>query len=233
MLKSLYEVIILEIKPIAFIKNDFCNKFGIPRQSGTTNIVSRIIFCDEYKDPSALIGIEKFSHLWLIWNFSEAEYNGFSPTVRPPRLGGNKRVGVFASRSPFRPNSLGLSCVKLIRIENGTELIVSGADLKNGTPIFDIKPYLPAFDQPKDAKGSYSDRHSNHRLEVIFPDEVKKTLNKETYEIISELISEDPRPSYQNDSERIYGFCFSDLEIKFTIKSNTAYVISMEKIVKK
>ncbi len=221
----------MEILPIAHIKSPFNNKFGIPRQSGTTDLVSEIVFEKEFSVPSAIKGIEEFSHLWLIWEFTEAKRENFSPTVRPPRLGGNKRVGVFASRSPFRPNSLGLSCVKLIntKFENGiVSLIVSGADLLCGTPIYDIKPYLPSFDCPKDAKGSYSDQNSTHCLEVIFPEELRALVPPHQLAGLSRILSEDPRPSYQNDEDRIYGFTFDNLEIKFKVSSNTLTVVALQ-----
>ena len=220
----------MEINPIAYISNPFTGKFGIPRQSGTTDIKSRIIFTPEYRDPSALKGIEEFSHLWLVWHFSEAVLTDFSPTVRPPRLGGNKRVGVFASRSPFRPNSLGLSCVKFEGLEktsDGTVIIVSGADLKNETPIFDIKPYLPAFDRPENAVGSYSDKNKDYRLKVDFPEELLCKVDNELRLPLIEILAEDPRPSYQDDQNRIYGFAFSDYEIKFSVIGEVLTVIGV------
>ncbi len=221
----------MEIRPIAHIKNPFGSKFGIPRQSGTTDLISEIVFEKEFSDPSATRGIEEFSHLWLIWEFTEAKSDGFSPTVRPPRLGGNKRVGVFASRSPFRPNSLGLSCVKLIetKFENGiVSLLVSGADLMCGTPIYDIKPYLPAFDYPKDAKGSYSDQNSGYSLEVIFSDDLQSRIPSHLLAGLIRILSEDPRPSYQNDEDRIYGFAFDNLEIKFKVSCGTLTVLDVQ-----
>lgn len=221
----------MEIKPIAYIKNPFTSKFGIPRQSGTTDIKSRIVFTPEYRDQSALKGIEDFSHLWLIWHFSEAALTDFSPTVRPPRLGGNKRVGVFASRSPYRPNSLGLSCVKLEGVEkdeNGTVLIVSGADIKNGTPIFDIKPYLPAFDRPENARGSYSDENKDYKLKVDFPEELLVVVAEDLRVPLIEILAEDPRPSYHDDQSRIYGFEFGEYEIRFSVIGDTLTVIGIE-----
>ena len=201
-----------ELKVIAHIKTDFKTKFGIPRQSGLTDLEGLIIFEPEYRNDDALRGIEDFSHLWLIWNFSKAERDEWSPTVRPPRLGGNKRVGVFATRSPFRPNSIGLSSVKLlgkVKTTEGTALKVSGADLMDGTPIYDIKPYLPYTDSHPDAMGGFADKKLNDNLEVDF------------------LLSEDPRPHYINDSERIYGFEFADFEIKFKVENTTLTVLEV------
>lgn len=180
----------MEIKPIAYIKNGFTDKFGIPRQSGMANTVeSRVIFCPEYRDENAIRGIEQYSHLWLIWGFSENE-GQWSPTVRPPRLGGNERVGVFATRSPFRPNSMGLSCVKLERVEDscdGKVLVVTGADIKNETPVYDIKPYLPYVDSVADAMGGFSDKHKNDRVQVVFAcntDTISESLKGQLTEIL-------------------------------------------------
>lgn len=207
----------MEIKPIAYIKNGFADKFGIPRQSGMANTVeSRISFCPEYRDENAIRGIKQYSHLWLIWGFSENE-GKWSPTVRPPRLGGNTRVGVFATRSPFRPNSMGLSCVRLQRIEDSDEgkvLVVTGADIKNGTPIYDIKPYLPYVDSVEGAVGGFSDDHKNDLMKVVFGKGVKG-IDDEIKAQLTELLSYDPRPSYQNDENRIYGLDFNGYSVKF------------------
>ena len=210
------------MKIIAKIYNDFTDKFGIPRQSGIADsIISKIVFEKEYRDPSALKGIEDFSHLWLIWNFSEVKKEKWSPTVRPPRLGGNKRIGVFATRSPFRPNPIGLSCVKLIKTETtsseGTVIYVSGADILNGTPIYDIKPYVPYSDCKTDAKGSFTEFTKDYKLDVFCEE---KLLNKIPYnkqKNLLEILSSDPRPSYHNDKDRIYGLDFAGFNIKFTV----------------
>ncbi len=225
----------LTIKPIAHIKTDFPTKFGIPRQSGLIDsLEAKIIFTPEYRDKNALRGIEEYSHLWLIWHFSESDYNGWSPTVRPPRLGGNKRVGVFATRSPNRPNPLGLSSVRLIRVEedgeHGTVLIVGGADLLDGTPIFDIKPYLPISDIHTDAVGGFSDLKKDYSLTVVFPDEMKMLLPADKLDIIYEILKSDPRPAYHDDPERVYGFPFAGYEIKFSVSNNTLLVTKVHKL---
>ena len=219
------------IHPIAHIRTDFKEKFGIPRQSGRVNTIGKIIFEPKYRSPEALRGIDQFSHLWLIFDFSLAHREGFSPTVRPPRLGGNTRVGVFASRSPFRPNSMGLSSVKLIAVEHsdneGDCLIVSGADLLDGTPIYDIKPYLPFTDCHPDAIGGYADEHLDHRLEVIFPKELLSLLPEEKQQSAIKCLAEDPRPSYQEDPERVYHMAFGENEISFHVSDNILTVISL------
>ena len=224
----------LVIKPIAVIKNDFKEKFGIPRQSGRApSLLSEIVFLSEYKNPDALRGIEEFSHLWLIFDFSKSHKEAWSATVRPPRLGGNTRVGVFASRSPFRPNPIGLSCVKLERIEKGSEgdwvLIVSGADLLDGTPIFDIKPYLPFADSIPTAKGGYADEHVNDGVEVYCPEALLEKIPQEKRQGLIECLQNDPRPSYQEDPARVYGMRFGEFEIKFTVENNLLTVHSLEK----
>ncbi len=217
----------LLIEPIAYIKNGYKEKFGVPRQSGLAPSVKSVIeFCEGYRDENCVRDIEQYSHLWLIWGFSKNE-NKWSPTVRPPRLGGNIRVGVFATRSPFRPNSLGLSCVKLERVEdskNGKILVVSGGDLADGTPIYDIKPYLPYVDSIPEASGGFSEEHKNDFSMVEFPDKVKEQLTEQQIENITELLSLDPRPSYQNDEERLYGLAFEDLQIKFKYQ-NTKIIV--------
>ena len=216
------------VKVIAKIENDFTEKFGIPRQSGLSDsMVSRIVFEPEYRNDDALRGIEGFSHLWLIWQFSQAIREDWSPTVRPPRLGGNTRLGVFATRSPFRPNPLGLSSVKLLgteKTEKGTVLLVAGADLMNGTPIFDIKPYIPYCDSHKDATGGFTDTAGDFLLQVDFPEEHLSKLPKEKQAGLLEVLSHDPRPSYQNDPDRIYGLTFGTWDIRFTVKDNTLRV---------
>lgn len=219
------------IYPIAHIRTDFKEKFGIPRQSGRVETVGTIIFEPQYRVPDALRGIEQFSHLWLIFDFSLAHREGFSPTVRPPRLGGNTRVGVFASRSPFRPNAMGLSSVKLLTVEHsekdGDCLIVSGADLLDGTPIYDIKPYLPFADSHPDAFGGYAEAHLDHRLDVIFPKDLLEKLPANKRDGAIGCLADDPRPSYQEDAERIYHMAFGENEISFTVSDNRLTVISV------
>ena len=215
------------IEPIAYIRNGYKEKFGVPRQSGLAPSVKSVIeFCEGSRDENCIRDIEQYSHLWLLWGFSKNE-NQWSPTVRPPRLGGNKRIGVFATRSPFRPNPIGLSCVKLERIEdskNGKTLIVSGGDLADNTPIYDIKPYLPYVDSIPEASGGFSEEHKNDFLDVEIQDQLKGDLTEQQIENITELLSLDPRPSYQNDEERIYGLSFEDLQIKFKYKEDKIIV---------
>ena len=222
------------MKIIARIRNDFKEKFGIPRQSGIAEeIESYIVFEPEYRNPDALRGISEYSHLWLIWNFSQAERDGWSPTVRPPRLGGNKRVGVFATRSPFRPNPIGLSSVRLLRVEHDTRcgevLIVGGADIMNGTPIYDIKPYLSFTDSHPDAVCGFADAVKEYSLEVDFPCELIERVPQAKRAGLITLLSNDPRPQYKDDGEREYGLSFSNLEIKFTVNSGVLTVRSVEK----
>ncbi len=210
------------VKPVAYIRSDFKEKFGIPRQSGRApSLTAEIIFLPEYRVEEALRGIEGFSHLWLLFDFSLAHREAFSPTVRPPRLGGNERVGVFASRSPFRPNPIGLSCVQLMRVEKrekeGCVLVVSGADLLDGTPILDIKPYLPFADCKIEATAGYAGTQAHHRLEVEFPSALLEKLPEEKRQGLCECLADDPRPSYQDDPERMYGMRFGHWEIKFTV----------------
>ncbi|MBQ9734254.1 MAG: tRNA (N6-threonylcarbamoyladenosine(37)-N6)-methyltransferase TrmO [Clostridia bacterium] len=219
------------IKPIAKIFNDFDEKFGIPRQSGRApSVLSRIVFEPEYRSPDALRGIDGFSHLWLIFDFSLSHRNGFTPLVRPPRLGGNQKVGVFASRSPFRPNNLGLSSVKLVKISDspdGQILLVSGADLLSGTPIYDIKPYLPFTDCHVDAVGGFADDKLSHSLSVTFDCDVS-TIPQDTTMALKECLADDPRPSYQAD-ERVYGMKFAGYNVKFSVKDQLLTVHSLEK----
>lgn len=215
--------------PIAYIRSPFSQKFGIPRQSGLTESISAIIvFEPEYRVEEALRGLEGFSHLWLLWEFSSNKRDGWSPTVRPPRLGGNQRLGVFATRSPFRPNPIGLSCVKLERIEqktpNGPLLFVQGADLLDNTPIFDIKPYVPLTDCHPEALGGFSEENSNYRLEVVFSPSLEKRVPEHLQKALREVLREDPRPSYHNDPSRVYGMAFAGLEIKFTVKGKVLTV---------
>ncbi len=223
----------MEINKIATIKTDFDSKFGIPRQSGRIcTAQGTIVFEKDFQNPDFIKDIEQFSHLWLIWGFSENKNAKIHPTVRPPRLGGNKRVGVFASRSPFRPNSLGMSCVKLdniIKSENGFELIVSGVDLLNNTPIYDIKPYIPYTDCICNAKGGYAEENKDYRLTVNFQNELLNIIPKNKQQTVFDLLADDPRPSYQHDSNRIYGFDFAGYNIKFKVNENILTVTSVTK----
>ena len=217
------------IEPIAYMRSDFPTKFGIPRQSGLAeNLRSTIVFEPKYRNSDALRGLEDFSHLWLIWQFSEAVRTEWTPTVRPPRLGGNTRMGVFATRSPFRPNSLGLSCVRIIgleqTVENGTVIHVAGADLMDGTPIFDIKPYIPYSDAHPDALGGFTDTASDFILDVDFPPHMLQLLPEEKQQAIIEVLRHDPRPSYQQSADRIYGLSFAGFDIRFHVVANNLYV---------
>ena len=216
---------------IAKIKSPFPDKFAIPRQSGLTETEAIIVFEPEYRNADALRGIEEYSHLWLIWGFSEIDSEQWSPTVRPPRLGGNKRMGVFATRSPFRPNPIGLSSVKMKAVEKtneGTVLKVLGADLMDGTPIYDIKPYLPYTDCHIDATGGFADKALTYALEVDFPKKLQEGLDSKTVSEIISLLSQDPRPAYINDEERVYAFKYKDLEIKFKVSDKTASIIKIQ-----
>lgn len=224
-----------EIQVIARMKSDFPTKFGIPRQSGIVEeLRSTVIFQPEFRNPDALRGIEGYSHLWLIWQFSEAVRDNWSPTVRPPRLGGNARMGVFATRSPFRPNNLGLSCVKLLGIEqtanDGTVLHVAGADLMDGTPIFDIKPYIPYSDAFPDALGGFTDTAGEFLLDVIFPEELLDILPESKREAAKAVLSHDPRPSYQRKPDRVYGLSFAGFDIRFTVEGDILTVQAVERI---
>jgi len=215
----------VSMKIIARIHSDFKEKFGIPRQSGLVEeLESYIVFEPEYRNIDVLRGLEEFSHLWIIWQFSESVRENWSPTVRPPRLGGNERMGVFATRSPFRPNEIGLSSVKIRRIEKhktlGPIIHVSGADLLDGTPIFDIKPYLPHVDSHPKAKGGFADQYKNYHLEVEIPRQWLEKIPEEKRAALKGVLENDPRPSYQEDPERIYGMNFAGYEIKFQVKKN-------------
>ena len=211
------------IQPIARMRSDFSTKFGIPRQSGLVEqLRSTIVFEPEFRNPDALRGIEEFSHLWIIWQFSEAVRQSWSPTVRPPRLGGNTRMGVFATRSPFRPNNLGLSSVRLLEVEQteafGTVLHVGGADLMDGTPIFDIKPYISYSDCHPDAAGGFTDRTGEFLLDVDFPRQLLEKLPPDKREAALAVLSHDPRPSYQRSETRVYGLIFAGFDIRFTVR---------------
>lgn len=211
------------------MRSDFPTKFGIPRQSGLVeSLRSTIVFEPGYRNADALRGLEDFSHIWLIWQFSEAVRAEWTPTVRPPRLGGNTRMGVFATRSPFRPNSLGLSCVKIVGIEqtaeNGTVIHVAGADLMDGTPIFDIKPYIPYGDCHPEALGGFTATAGDYLLQVDFPQELLNLLPPDKQAAAVELLSHDPRPSYQEQSDRIYGLSFAGFDIRFTVENKVLRV---------
>lgn len=225
-------------RPIAYIRTDFPEKFGIPRQSGLLpDLESCIIFHPKYRNPDALRGISGFTHLWLLWDFSAVPHDSdFQPTVRPPRLGGNTPVGVFATRSPFRPNPIGLSSVRLLRVEktdaHGTVLIVCGADLMDGTPILDIKPYLPYTDCHTDAVGGFADPALSHRLSVDFPSELLDRIPPEKQSSAILLLENDPRPSYQNDPDREYGVCFAGQNILFRVSGDHLTVIGIEPILR-
>ena len=213
--------------------SDFDSKFGIPRQSGLVEqLRSTIVFAQEFRNPDALRGIEDFSRLWIIWQFSEAVRQGWSPTVRPPRLGGNTRMGVFATRSPFRPNNLGLSCVTLLGVERtesyGTVLHVGGADLMDGTPIFDIKPYIPYADAFPDAEGGFTTGAGEYLLEVNFPEELLSRLPEDKRDAAIGVLSHDPRPSYQKDSDRVYGLRFAGFDIRFSVKDSILTVVDVQ-----
>ena len=221
------------MEEIAHIRTDFPTKFGLPRQSGLVDALEgTIVFTPKYRDPNALRGIEGYSHLWLIWKFSEAVREGWSPTVRPPRLGGNKAMGVFATRSPFRPNPIGLSCVRLESVDydapEGPILHVRGADLMDGTPIYDIKPYLPYVDSHPEARGGFGAAQLGHALEVDFPPELLERIEADKREAIIGILKEDPRPSYQNDPHRIYGISFAGKNVKFTVSGSCLTVADVE-----
>ena len=224
---------------IAHIRNAFPTKFGLPRQSGLVpELISTIVFEPEFRVPEALRGIESYSHLWLIWEFHQAvregESQAWKPTVRPPRLGGNTRMGVFATRSPFRPNSLGLSSVKLLGVEHtaeyGTVLHVGGADLMDGTPIFDIKPYIPYGDCHPEATGGFTDRAGEFLLKVEFPEELLVKLPKDKQEAAIGVLSHDPRPSYQRKPERIYGLTFAGFDIRFQVNEDVLTVVEVNPV---
>jgi len=222
----------VNIDIIARMHSDFATKFGIPRQAGLVeSLESTIVFEPQYRNSDALRGIEDYSHLWIIWQFSEAVRKDWSPTVRPPRLGGNTRMGVFATRSPFRPNNLGLSCVKLLGVEHtadhGTVLHVGGADLMDGTPIFDIKPYIPYADAKAEATGGFTDHADQFLLKVHFPEEQLRRLSEEKQQAAMDVLSHDPRPSYQRDPERVYGLNFGGYDIRFQVKDDILTVLEV------
>ncbi len=223
----------MEITPIAHIRNDYTGKFGVPRQSGLVrSVISEIVFAPAYRSAEALRGLEDFSHLWLIWEFSLARQAAWSPTVRPPRLGGNARMGVFATRSPFRPNRLGLSCVKieeiLLHTGEGPVLRVSGADLMNGTPIYDIKPYLPYADCVPEAAGGFADRVERKALRVLCPEAIRESIPENQQAALLDILAQDPRPSYQQDPARIYGMAFGRWNVRFRVEGETLTVVEIQ-----
>ena len=218
-----------KMEPIAHIRSDFSTKFGIPRQSGLVDALeATVVFEPKYRNPEALRGIEGFSHLWLVWVFDKAVQKEWSPTVRPPRLGGNTRMGVFATRSPFRPNSIALSCVRLDHIEqtaeHGMVLHIRGADLMDGTPILDIKPYIPYADCHPEATDGFAPAPASSLLEVVIPEDLLKYIPTDRLEALKGVLAQDPRPHYQNDPERVYGFGFAGMEVRFRVDGNVLTV---------
>lgn len=220
------------MRPIAHIRTDFAQKFGVPRQSGIVDsLQATIVFEPEFANPAALKGLEGFSHLWLIWEFDGAKRSGWSPTVRPPRLGGRERMGVFATRSPFRPNSLGLSCVRLDSIEltdQGPVIHVRGADMRDMTPIFDIKPYLPYADCHPEATGGFTDNVRRRHLDVTIPDHLTQKIPAEKMDALVGVLEEDPRPPLQNDPQKVYSMAFAGLDVRFTVEDGVLKVTEVE-----
>ena len=220
---------------IANIHSDFPTKFGIPRQSGLVEeLTAKIVFTTDYRAPDAVRGLEDFSHIWLIWQFSKAVRENWSPTVRPPRLGGNTRMGVFATRSPFRPNAIGLSCVRLLKVEpntpEGPVLTVAGADLMDGTPILDIKPYIPYADCQPEATGGFTDTAGDFLLKVEFPPELLSMVPEDRREALIGVLHHDPRPSYQRNAERVYGMEFAGVNVRFRVEGDVLTVVDCEKV---
>lgn len=226
----------MELKVIARIKTDYAFKFGVPRQSGLAKTVAYIVFEKEYRAEGALRGIEGFDYLWLIWGFHKLEKSEdtWSPTVRPPRLGGNKRVGVFATRSPYRPNRIGLSCVKLLGVErtkeNGETLIVEGADMVDGTPIYDVKPYLTYCESHPEARQGFVDETPRSEPEITFASGVKEQIASEKLSALIETLRADPRPAYKKDGDRVYGFVFDNKNVRFTVTDGVLTVLSVSEI---
>lgn len=221
----------MEIKPIGTIYTPFSEKFGIPRQSGLCKADGKIVFHKEYRNPDALRGLDGFSHIWILWQFSQSMREGWSATVRPPRMGGNKRTGVFATRSPFRPNSIGLSSVKLTGIDytckDAPVVYVEGTDILNGTPIFDIKPYLPFTDSHPDAQCGFAGENLSYELEVIIPEEFYDKFSNDTLSVLKDILKNDPRPAYQNDAQRVYKMSAMGLHTEFTVWQNTLTVTNI------
>ena len=225
----------IEIEPIAYISTDFPGKFGIPRQSGVVpTLRGRIVFCPKFRNPDALRGIEGFSHLWIIWQFSANKSAGWQPMVRPPRLGGNRQVGVFASRSPFRPNGLGLSAVEVEKVEwdtpQGPVIHVLGADLMDGTPIFDIKPYVTYADSIPQAKSGFVDEVEFNRLTVVFPEQLRQKFSPEQVETLIQVLENDPRPSVQADTDKIFGMPFAGHDVRFRVEDSVLTVVDIVKL---
>ncbi|MBS6398177.1 MAG: tRNA (N6-threonylcarbamoyladenosine(37)-N6)-methyltransferase TrmO [Clostridiales bacterium] len=222
------------MKIIARIHTDFPEKFGIPRQSGLVQeLKGKVVFEPEFRNPEIVRGLEEFSHIWLLWQFSESKKENWSATVKPPRLGGKKRMGVFATRSPYRPNDIGLSCVRLERVEleegAGPVLYVTGADMLDGTPIYDIKPYIPLSDCHPEALEGYTEETKKHELTVVFPDELLKRYPREKQETIQKVLAQDPRPAYVQDPERIYGLGFAGFDVKFRVEGQVLTVCDVVK----
>ena len=222
----------MELTPIAHIRTDFGSKFGVPRQSGVVDeLRARIVFEPAYRNPDALRGMEDFSHLWLIWHFSEVKQEGWSPTVRPPRLGGNTRMGVFATRSPFRPNPIGLSSVRIVGIDlatpEGPVITVAGADLMDGTPIFDVKPYIAYADSHPDAKGGFIEGLTDRSVLVVCDESHLSPLPDETRKSLLAVLAHDPRPTYQNDPDRVYGMDFGGHNVRFTVADGVLTVVEI------
>ena len=224
----------MEMKMIGRIHTDFATKFGVPRQSGlVAELMGEIVLEPEYRNPDAVRGLEEFSHLWLVWEFSKAVRSDWSPTVRPPRLGGNQRLGVFATRSPFRPNPIGLSCVRLERIDledsRKPVILVSGVDMMDGTPIYDIKPYLPYADSYPEARGGFTDGTEARHVIVELPEELVTAsgISGEKLQALRGVLEQDPRPRYQKDPQRIYGMSFGEYEVKFTVQEDVLRVVEL------
>lgn len=222
----------MELTPIARIRTDFGSKFGVPRQSGVVEeLRARIVFEPPYRNPNALRGLSDFSHLWLIWHFSEVKQEGWSPTVRPPRLGGNTRMGVFATRSPYRPNPIGLSAVKIVSVElttpDGPVITVAGADLMDGTPIFDIKPYLAYADSHPDAKGGFIDGLTDRSVRVVCDESHLSPLPADIRKSLPAVLAHDPRPTYQNDPDRVYGMAYGGYNVRFTVADGVLTVVDI------
>ena len=223
----------MEITPIARIRTDFGSKFGVPRQSGVVEeLTARIVFEPPYRNPDALRGLTDFSHLWLIWHFSEVKQENWSPTVRPPRLGGNTRMGVFATRSPYRPNPIGLSAVKILRVDlhtpEGPVITVAGADLMDGTPIFDLKPYLAYADSHPDAKGGFIDGLTDRSVRVVCEESLLSPLPTDTRRSLLAVLAHDPRPTYQTDPDRVYGMEFAGYNVRFTVADGVLTVVEIQ-----
>lgn len=225
----------LSLNAIAHIHNDFPTKFGLPRQSGLIDTLrSEIIFEPAYRNPDALRGLDGYTHLWLLWGFSGVERVGWSATVRPPRLGGNLRMGVFATRSPFRPNPIGLSCVRFLQTEDrgpqGLTLIVAGADLMDGTPIYDIKPYLPYTDNHPDASGGFTETVDDTPLAVHFDEALLELIPPNSRETLLSVLAGDPRPAYQDDPVRVYGFNYAGFDVRFTVADRVLTVTELVRL---